>query len=80
LVGERNSVGFNIVDAVNPATTTANRRVDRDFYQNFGVENRNVLEYNLGKTKQHLAFGARLYKSKHNKTTTRTVLLEMIST
>jgi hypothetical protein len=26
--------------------------VDRDFYQNFGVENRNILEYNLGKTKQ----------------------------
>jgi Fe(3+) dicitrate transport protein len=67
LVGERNSVGFtatpNIVDAVNPATNSlANRRVDRDFYQNFGVENRNILEYNLGKTETNLAFGARLYK------------------
>jgi Fe(3+) dicitrate transport protein len=71
LVGERNSVGFtatpNIVDAVNPATNSlANRRVD---LQNFGVENRNILEYDLGKTKQNLAFGARLYKSKHNQTT-----------
>ncbi len=68
LVGERNSVGFtatpNMADAVNPTTNSlANRRVDRDFYQNFGVENRNILEYNLGKTKQHLAFGARLYKA-----------------
>jgi Fe(3+) dicitrate transport protein len=27
------------------------------------VLKRNVLEYNLGKTKQHLAFGARLYKA-----------------
>jgi Fe(3+) dicitrate transport protein len=55
---------LQILDAVNPATNSlANRRVDRDFYQNFGVENRNVLEYNLGKTKQHLAFGARLYKA-----------------
>jgi Fe(3+) dicitrate transport protein len=28
----------------------------------FGVENRNILEYNLGKT-NNLAFGARLYKA-----------------
>jgi Fe(3+) dicitrate transport protein len=68
LVGERNSVGFtatpNIADAISPETNSlANRRVDRDFYKNFGIENRNVLEYGLGQTKQNLAFGARLYKA-----------------
>ena len=69
LIGERNSVGFtatpNVADAINPATDNyANRRVDRDFYENFGVENRNIFKYNLGKTKHNLAFGARLYKAK----------------
>jgi Fe(3+) dicitrate transport protein len=69
LVGERNSVGFtatpNIEDAIIPATNNyANRRVDRDFYKNLGIENRNVLVYDLGKTKHNVAFGIRLYKAK----------------
>jgi Fe(3+) dicitrate transport protein len=55
-------VGFtatpNIVTLLIRQQTAANRRVDRDFYKNFGVENRNILEYDLGKTKQNLAFGA----------------------
>lgn len=68
LVAERNSVGFtatpNVLDAINPTTNAfENRRVDRDFYKNFGLENRNVLTYKLGNTKQNLAFGARLYKA-----------------
>ena len=52
LIGERNSVGFtatpNIEDAINPATNNfANRRVDRDYYKNFGLENRNIYKYKL---------------------------------
>ncbi|BDB52134.1 TonB-dependent receptor family protein [Flavobacterium ammonificans] len=68
LVGERNSVGFtatpNVEDVINPATNDfANRRVDRDYYKNFGIENRNILKYKLGNTDNNLAFGARLYKA-----------------
>jgi len=68
LVAERNSVGFtatpNIEDAYNTTTNLlANRGVDRDFYKNFGLENRNIFTYNLGKTKNNLAFGTRLYKA-----------------
>ena len=68
LIGERNSVGFtatpNIEDAINPATNNfANRRVDRDYYKNFGIENRNIYKYKLGKIANNLAFGARQYKA-----------------
>jgi Fe(3+) dicitrate transport protein len=68
LIGERNSVGFTaaptVEDAINPATNDyANRRVDRDYYKNFGLENRNVLQYKLGKIDNNLAFGIRLYKA-----------------
>ena len=68
LIGERNSVGFtatpNIIDAINPATNDyANRRVDRDLYENYGIENRNIYKYKLGKIKNNLAFGVRIYKA-----------------
>jgi Fe(3+) dicitrate transport protein len=68
LIGERNSVGFtakpNIEDAINPATNNfANRRVDRDLYENYGIENRNIYKYKLGKINNNLAFGVRLYKA-----------------
>jgi len=68
LIGERNSVGFtnatNIEDAINPATNNfANRRVDRDYYKNIGLENRNIYKYKLGKINNNLAFGVRLYKA-----------------
>ena len=68
LVGERNSVGFtatpNIPDEINPATNEyAHRRVDRDFYENFGLENRNLLKYTLGNIENNLAFGVRLYRA-----------------
>jgi Fe(3+) dicitrate transport protein len=72
LIAERNSIGFtatpNIEDAINPLTNQfANRRVDRDFYENFGMENRNIYQYQLGKTKHNLAFGLRLYKADTNR-------------
>lgn len=68
LVGERNSVGFtatpNVEDSVNPATNLfANRRVDRDFYENYGLENRNLYRYSLGSFENNLAFGVRLYRA-----------------
>ncbi len=68
LIGERNSVGFtaspNTADIINPLTNDyANRRVDRDFYENFGLENRNIYKYKIGKINNNLAFGVRLYKA-----------------
>lgn len=68
LIGERNSVGFtatpNNPDAINPSTNDyANRRVDRDLYENFGLENRNLYKYNIRKIENNLAFGIRLYKA-----------------
>lgn len=72
LIGERNSVGFtsaaNFEDVINTTTNQyANRRLDSDEYKNLGVENRNIYRYTLGKTKQNLAFGARLYQAKTNR-------------
>jgi Fe(3+) dicitrate transport protein len=69
LVGKRNSVGFtkaaNIEDAIDPTTNQfTNRRVDADEYRNVGIENRNIYRYQLGKTKQNLAFGVRIYQAK----------------
>jgi Fe(3+) dicitrate transport protein len=68
LVGERNSVGFtatpNVNDVNNPGTNDlAKRRVDRDLYRNFGLENRNLLKYQIGNIKNNLAFGIRLYRA-----------------
>ncbi|WP_298308767.1 TonB-dependent receptor [Flavobacterium sp.] len=68
LIGERNSVGFNAtpntIDAISTTTNNySNRRVDRDYYKNFGVENRNIYKYKLGKINNNLAFGARIYKA-----------------
>ncbi|EAZ96920.1 iron(III) dicitrate transport protein, outer membrane receptor [Flavobacteria bacterium BAL38] len=72
LIAERNSVGFtatpNNPDAINPATNDYdNRRVDRDSYQNFGLENRNLYRYKLGNIENNLAFGIRIYKANTNR-------------
>ena len=72
LLGERNSVGFtaapNVLDVINPATNNySNRRVDRDYYENYGIENRNIFKYELGKIKNNLALGVRLYKANTNR-------------
>lgn len=69
LIGERNSVGFtapaNINDIINTATNQYNnRRVDIDLYKNFGIENRNLYKYKLGKFENNLAFGFRMYQAK----------------
>lgn len=72
LLGERNSVGITAtpdkVDAINPLTDNyTNRRVDRDYYENYGIENRNIFKYQLGKIKNNLALGVRLYKANTNR-------------
>jgi Fe(3+) dicitrate transport protein len=61
LIGERNSVGFTATP--NDVDNLANRRVDRDLYENYGIENRNIYKYKLGKINNNLAFGVRLYKA-----------------
>jgi Fe(3+) dicitrate transport protein len=61
LIGERNSVGF--IGTPNVVDDLANRRVDRDLYVNYGIENRNIYKYRLGKINNNLAFGVRLYKA-----------------
>jgi Fe(3+) dicitrate transport protein len=68
LLGERNSVGFtkgaDVVDNISTSTYQyAKRQVDSDNYKNFGVENRNLYRYNVGKIKNNLAFGVRLYQA-----------------
>jgi Fe(3+) dicitrate transport protein len=61
LIGERNSVGF--IGTPNVVDDLTNRRVDRDLYENYGIENRNIYKYKLGKINNNLAFGVRLYKA-----------------
>jgi len=68
LIGERNSVGFtnaaNVTDAISATTDQyAKRQVDSDNYENFSIENRNLYRYSLGKIKNNLAFGMRLYQA-----------------
>ncbi len=68
LLGERNSVGFtkgaDVVDNISTSTYQyAKRQVDSDNYKNFGVENRNLYRFNVGKIKNNLAFGVRLYQA-----------------
>lgn len=68
LISQRNSVGYtagaNVRDSINPATNAYNpRRVDRDDYHNFGMETRSIYHYSLGKIKNNLAFGVRLYQA-----------------
>lgn len=70
LIGERNSVGNtatpNLLDAIS-ANTYSKRKVDRDFYKNIGVENRNIYKYKIEKIHNNLAFGVRLYKANTNR-------------
>ena len=68
LLAERNSIGFlatpNIKDSINTIINMYNsRQLDRDNYKNLGVEARGIYEYKLGKQKQSLVFGVRLYNA-----------------
>lgn len=71
-IGDRNSVGFlqsiTIKDSINPATLNYNNRVvNLDQYRNYGLESRIITDYHLGKMKNSLSGGIRLYTG----TTTR---------
>lgn len=71
-IGDRNSVGFlqsiNIKDSINPASLNYNNRVvNLDQYRNYGMESRIITDYHLGKMKNTLSAGIRLYTG----TTTR---------
>ncbi len=61
LAGKRNSVGY--LGAINTVDNLGKRRVDRDFYQNIGLETRAVYSYKLRNRNQDLAFGIRAYKA-----------------
>lgn len=71
-IGDRNSVGFlqsiTTKDSINAATLTYNNRVvNLDQYRNYGLESRIITDYYLGKMKNTLSGGIRLYTG----TTTR---------
>ncbi len=65
-IGDRNSVGFlqsiTIKDSINGATQAYNNRVvNIDNYRNYGLESRILTDYNLGKMKNTISGGIRLY-------------------
>ena len=71
-IGDRNSVGFlqsiTTRDSINAATLNYNNRiVNLDQYRNYGLESRIITEYHLGKMRNTLSGGIRLYTG----TTTR---------
>ncbi len=71
-IGDRNSVGFlqsiTTKDSINTTTLTYNNRVvNLDQYRNYGLESRIITDYYLGKMKNTLSGGIRLYTG----TTTR---------
>ena len=66
-IGDRNSVGFlqsiTVKDSLNAATNQFNNRVvNLDQYRNYGIESRIITEYTMGKLKNTIAGGIRLYK------------------
>lgn len=67
--GDRNSVGFfpsagiTVPDEINPVTGQYNSRsVDSDKYNNYGLEARYLLGYQIGRLTHNLSAGVRLYE------------------
>lgn len=65
-IGDRNSVGYlqsiTVKDSINKSTNEFNNRnVNLDQYRNFGIESRFITDYRLGKMKNTLSSGIRLY-------------------
>ncbi len=65
-IGDRNSVGFlqsiTVKDSINAATLAYNNRlVNIDNYRNYGLESRIITDYHLGKMKNTISGGIRLY-------------------
>jgi Fe(3+) dicitrate transport protein len=68
LIGERSSIGFiatpTINDTINTVLGTYNpRQIDRDKYQNFGLEMRNLYSFKFHNLDQKIAFGLRYSQS-----------------
>ena len=66
-IGNRNSIGFlqsiTVKDSINPSTNQLNNRiVNVDKYRKFGIESRIISDYAIGKFKNTIAGGIRLYK------------------
>ncbi len=71
-IGDRNSVGFlqpiTIKDSINASTLTYNNRVvNLDQYRNYGLESRLITNYHLGKMKNTISAGVRLYTGTTNR-------------
>ena len=71
-IGDRNSVGFlqpiTIKDSINTSTLTYNNRVvTLDQYRNYGLESRIITNYHLGKMKNTISGGIRLYTGTTNR-------------
>lgn len=66
LNSDRNSIGFlsaiNTPDARDAQGQYGLRTIDKDHYNNYGVELRHLFTYQLGKQQQSLAIGARYYQ------------------
>lgn len=65
-IGNRNSVGFTqaitVKDSINAVTKDYNNRIlNADQYRNYAVESRLITDYNIGKLKNTLSGGIRLY-------------------
>lgn len=65
-IGDRNSVGFTssilIKDTINAATLNYNNRVlNEDKYRNYALESRIISDYHLGKIKNTISGGVRIY-------------------
>ena len=65
-IGDRNSVGFlqsiAIKDSINHTTNQFNNRVvNIDQYRNYGLESRMITDYAIGKIKNTISAGIRLY-------------------
>jgi Fe(3+) dicitrate transport protein len=65
-IGDRNSVGFlqgiTVKDTINKQTGEYNNReLNIDQYRNYALESRIITDYNLGKIKNTLSGGVRLY-------------------
>ncbi len=66
VIGNRNSVGFlqNILqqDSINSSTLTYNNRLlNEDKYRNYALESRILTDYHIGKMKNTVSAGIRLY-------------------
>jgi outer membrane receptor for Fe3+-dicitrate len=44
-------------DGITAAQTLLTVIEELRFYKNYGIENRNIYQYNIGKTQNNLAFG-----------------------